>query len=113
MEDYEQLYYDSLYTIKRLKQQNETLENDLQLVNKNKIKNVRLKNIILEQMKKYKEEEVLKAVEDVVNILVKVKDGILKFYIENGYIYCENTKSQERVVVGTIGKKGGSVNENN
>ena len=98
MEDYEQLYYDSLYTIKKLKQQNETLENDLQLVNKNKIKNVRVKNIILEQMKKYKEEEVLKAVEDVVNILVKVKDGILKFYIENGYIY---------------GKKGGSINENN
>lgn len=86
MEDYEQLYYDSLYTIKRLKQQNETLENDLQLVNKNKIKNVRVKNIILEQMKKYKEEEVLKAVEDVVNILVKVKDGILKFYIEK-WIY--------------------------
>lgn len=74
MEDYEQLYYDSLYTIKKLKQQNETLENDLQLVNKNKI-----------------------------------KDGILKFYIENGYIYCENTKSQERVVVSTIDKKGGIV----
>lgn len=52
MEDYEQLYYDSLYTIKKLKQQNETLENDLQLVNKNKIKDVRVKNIILEQMKK-------------------------------------------------------------
>lgn len=109
MEDYEQLYYDSLYTIKKLKQQNETLENDLQLVNKNKIKDVRVKNIILEQMKKYKEEEVLKAVEDVVNILVKVKDGILKFYIENGYICCENTKSQERVVVSTIDKKGGIV----
>ena len=109
MEDYEQLYYDSLYTIKKLKQQNETLENDLQLVNKNKIKDVRVKNVILEQMKKYKEEEVLKAVEDVVNILVKVKDGILKFYIENGYIHCENTKSQERVVVGTIDKKGGIV----
>lgn len=28
----------------------------------------------------------MKAVEDVVNILIKVKDGILKFYIENGYI---------------------------
>ena len=77
------------------------------IVNKNKIKDVRVKNIILEQMKKYKEEEVLKAVEDVVNILMKVKDGILKFYIENGYIYCENTKSQERVVVSTIDKKGG------
>ena len=53
MEDYEQLYYDSLYTIKKLKQQNETLEDDLQLVNKNKIKDVRVKNIILEQMKKH------------------------------------------------------------
>lgn len=47
----------------------------------------------------------MKAVEDVINILIKVKDGILKFYIENGYIYCENTKSQERAVVGTTGKK--------
>lgn len=47
----------------------------------------------------------MKAVEDVINILIKVKDGILKFYIENGYIYCENTKNQERVVVGTTGKK--------
>ena len=36
---------------------------------------------------------------------------ILKFYIENGYIYCENTKSQERVVVGTIDKKGGISDE--
>lgn len=102
MEDYEQLYYDSLYTIKKLKQHNEILENDLQLVNKNKTKNIRVKNIILEQMKKYKEEEVLKAVEDVVNILVKVKDGILKFYIKNGYIYCENTISHEMVVVGGV-----------
>lgn len=42
----------------------------------------------------------MKAVEDVINILIKVKDGILKFYIENSYIYCENTKSHERVVVG-------------
>ena len=49
----------------------------------------------------------MKAVEDVINILIKVKDGILKFYIENGYIYCENTKSQERVAVGIIDKKGG------
>lgn len=51
----------------------------------------------------------MKAVEDVVNILIKVKNGIFKFYIEKGYIYCENTKSQERVVVGTIDKKGGIV----
>lgn len=43
----------------------------------------------------------MKAIEDVVNIFIKVKDGILKFYIENGYIYCENTISHERVVVGS------------
>lgn len=47
----------------------------------------------------------MKIVEDVINILIKVKDGILKFYVENNYIYCENTKSQERVVVGTIDEK--------
>ena len=61
MEDYEQLYYDSLYTIKRLKQQNETLENDLQLVNKNKIKDVRVKNIILEQKPKIYSKDLLEA----------------------------------------------------
>ncbi len=44
----------------------------------------------------------MKAVEDVTNILIKVKDGILKFYVENGYIYCENTISYERVVVGVL-----------
>ena len=37
---------------------------------------------------------------DPVDILINVKDGILKFYIENGYIYCESTKTKERVVVG-------------
>lgn len=51
----------------------------------------------------------MKAVEDVINILSKVKKGILKFYVENNYIYCENTKSQERVVVGITDKKGGLV----
>ena len=45
---------------------------------------------------------IMKAVEDVINILIKVKDGILKFYIENGFIYCENTISHERVVVGGV-----------
>lgn len=102
MKDYEQLYYDALYTIKKLKEKNEVLETDLQLINNNKTKNVKIKNIILEQIKKYKEEELLKAVEDVVNILSKVKKGILKFYIENNYIYCENLISHERVVVGGV-----------
>ena len=46
----------------------------------------------------------MKIVEDVINILTKVRDGILKFYIENGYIYCENTKTEERVVVGEVKK---------
>ena len=41
-------------------------------------------------------------VEDVVNILTKVKEGILNFYIENEYIYCENVKTEERVVVGNV-----------
>ena len=41
-------------------------------------------------------------VEDVVNILTKVREGILNFYIENEYIYCENVKTEERVVVGNV-----------
>lgn len=43
---------------------------------------------------------------DPVDILINVKDGILKFYTENGYIYCESTKSKERVVVGNAKGKG-------
>ncbi|WP_289147202.1 hypothetical protein [uncultured Megamonas sp.] len=38
-------------------------------------------------------------VEDIVNILKLVKKGILNFYIENEYIYCENVKTGERVIV--------------
>lgn len=37
---------------------------------------------------------------DVVNIYNQVKFGYLKFYVENNYIYCENTITKERVVVG-------------
>lgn len=44
----------------------------------------------------------MKQVEDPVNILIKVKEGIIKFYVNNGYIYCENVKSHERVVVGIL-----------
>lgn len=44
----------------------------------------------------------MKAVEDVINIFTKVKKGVLRFYVENNYIYCENTRSQERVVVGGV-----------
>lgn len=99
MKDYEQLYYDALYTIKKIKEKNEILETDLQLINK---KDIKVKKIILEQIKEYKKEGILKVVEDVTNILIKVKDGILKFYIEKGYIYCENTISHERVIVGGV-----------
>lgn len=60
MEDYEQLYYDALYTIKQLKEKNESLESDLQLINSNQKKRINIKNIILEQMKKYKEEDNMK-----------------------------------------------------
>lgn len=60
MEDYEQLYYDALYTIKQLKEKNESLESDLQLINSNQKKKLNIKNIILEQMKKYKEEDNMK-----------------------------------------------------
>lgn len=49
---------------------------------------------------------------DVVNIYNQVKFGYLKFYVENNYIYCENTITKERVVVGdykiTIGIDLGS-----
>lgn len=41
-------------------------------------------------------------VEDVVNILTKVREGILNFYIENEYIYCENVKTGERAIVSNV-----------
>lgn len=37
---------------------------------------------------------------DVINILNQVKLGYLRFYVEKNYIYCENTITKERVVVG-------------
>lgn len=37
---------------------------------------------------------------DVVNISNQVKYGYLKFYVEKSYIYCENTITKERVIVG-------------
>lgn len=36
---------------------------------------------------------------DVINILSKVKDGTLKFSIEDNYIYCENAITKEKVIV--------------
>lgn len=37
---------------------------------------------------------------DVVSIRTQVKEKKLKFYIQNKYIYCENTMTKERVIVG-------------
>lgn len=37
---------------------------------------------------------------DVINILNQVKLGYLRFYVEKNYIYCENTITKERVIVG-------------
>lgn len=44
----------------------------------------------------------MSVIEDVVNILIKVKDGILKFYVKDNYIYCENVKRNEIVQVGVV-----------
>lgn len=41
---------------------------------------------------------------DVVNISQCVKLGYIKFYMENNYIYCENTFTKERAIVGTYDK---------
>jgi len=35
--------------------------------------------------------------------ILKIKNSkYLKFYVENGYIYCENIKTDERVIVGKV-----------
>lgn len=39
---------------------------------------------------------------DVVNIRTQVKENKLKFYIQNKFIYCENTMTKERVIVGEV-----------
>lgn len=39
---------------------------------------------------------------DVVNIRTQVKEDKLKFYIQNKFIYCENTMTKERVIVGEV-----------
>lgn len=35
-----------------------------------------------------------------IDILKLKNSNYLKFYVENGFIYCENIKTGERVVVG-------------
>lgn len=43
--------------------------------------------------------------------IVDIKNATyLSFYIENGYIYCENTRTHERVIVEVI-KEGNNANK--
>ena len=61
MKDYEQLYYDSQYEIKKLKQRTQELENDLMLVKKSDKKKLDIKKEILKEFKNYKSKEVSKS----------------------------------------------------
>lgn len=61
MKDYEQLYYDSQYEIKKLKQRIQELENDLMLVKKSDKKKLDIKKEILKEFKNYKDKEVSKS----------------------------------------------------
>jgi hypothetical protein len=61
MKDYEQLYYDSQYEIKKLKQRIQELENDLMLVKKSDKKKIDIKKEILKEFKNYKSKEVSKS----------------------------------------------------
>lgn len=61
MIDYEQLYYDSQYEIKKLKERIQELENDLMLVKKSDKKKLDIKKEILKEFKNYKSKEVSKS----------------------------------------------------
>ena len=61
MKDYEQLYYDSQYEIKKLKQRIQELENDLMFVKKSDKKKLDIKKEILKEFKNYKSKEVSKS----------------------------------------------------
>lgn len=52
MKDYEQLYYDSQYEIKKLKKEKEQLEQELEIY-KSLQKNKDIKIVIVEMLKKY------------------------------------------------------------
>lgn len=52
MKDYEQLYYDSQYEIKKLKKEKEQLEQELEIY-KSLQKNKDIKVVIVEMLKKY------------------------------------------------------------
>ena len=55
-------------------------------------------NLKLVDPKEHHKED--KKCSDPVSIFTQVKLGYLKFYVEKNYIYCENTITKERVVVG-------------
>ena len=57
MKDYEQLYYDAIYKIKKLERENQDLKQELDLIKKSSKKTIILRNEILKAIKKYKEEE--------------------------------------------------------
>ena len=40
---------------------------------------------------------------DIITLKELIKKGILKFYIKDDYIYCENIKTSESIIVGKIG----------
>lgn len=60
MIDYEQLYYDSQYEIKKLKQRIQELENDLMLVKKSDKKKLNIKKELFKELGNYKSKEVRK-----------------------------------------------------
>ena len=57
MKDYEQLYYDAIYKIKKLERENQDLKQELDLINNNSKKTIILRNEIVKAIKKYKEIE--------------------------------------------------------
>lgn len=57
MKDYEQLYYDAIYKIKKLERENQDLKQELDLIKKSSKKTIILRNEILKAIKKFKEEE--------------------------------------------------------
>lgn len=57
MKDYEQLYYDAIYKIKKLEKENQNLKQELDLINNNSKKTIILRNEIVKAIKKYKEIE--------------------------------------------------------
>ena len=39
---------------------------------------------------------------DVVKLKLLVKQGVMRFYVKDSYIYVENEQTKERSIVGTI-----------